>query len=112
MPRRRRTGMVVLACGATAFQQPRARRALVRLNAEEPDLAELKSLFEAQPRAPRADDDAAGDDDDDDDGDLGSLFAPPPAREVSAAERDAGTYKLAAGGAAVLLLATTFLATQ
>ena len=55
--------MVVLACGATAFQQPRARRALVRLNAEEPDLAELKSLFEAQPRAPRADDDAAGDDD-------------------------------------------------
>ena len=87
MPRRRRTGMVVLACGATAFQQPRARRALVRLNAEEPDLAELKSLFEAQPRAPRADDDAG--DDDDDDGDLGSLFAPPPAREVSAAERDA-----------------------
>ena len=80
--------MVVLACGATAFQQPRARRALVRLNAEEPDLAELKSLFEAQPRAPRADDDDAGDDDDDD-GDLGSLFAPPPAREVSAAERDA-----------------------
>ena len=87
MPRRRRTGMVVLACGATAFQQPRARRALVRLNAEEPDLAELKSLFEAQPRAPRADDDAG--DEDDDDGDLGSLFAPPPAREVSAAERDA-----------------------
>ena len=80
--------MVVLACGATAFQQPRARRALVRLNAEEPDLAELKSLFEAQPRAPRADDDDTGDDDDDD-GDLGSLFAPPPAREVSAAERDA-----------------------
>ena len=87
MPRRRRTGMVVLACGATAFQQPRARRALVRLNAEEPDLAELKSLFEAQPRAPRADDDAG--DEDDDDGDLGSLFAPPPEREVSAAERDA-----------------------
>ena len=82
--------MVVLACGATAFQQPRARRALTRRAAEEPDLAELKSLFEAQPRAPRADDDAAGDDDDDDDdGDLGSLFAPPPAREVSAAERDA-----------------------
>ena len=80
--------MVVLACGATAFQQPRARRALVRLNAEEPDLAELKSLFEAQPRAPRADDDDDGDDDDDD-GDLGSLFAPPPEREVSAAERDA-----------------------
>ncbi len=80
--------MVVLACGATAFQQPRARRALTRRAAEEPDLAELKSLFEAQPRAPRADDDAAGDDDDDD-GDLGSLFAPPPAREVSAAERDA-----------------------
>ena len=80
--------MVVLACGATAFQQPRARRALTRRAAEEPDLAELKSLFEAQPRAPRADDDA-GDDDDDDDGDLGSLFAPPPAREVSAAERDA-----------------------
>ena len=80
--------MVVLACGATAFQQPRARRALTRRAAEEPDLAELKSLFEAQPRAPRADDDDAGDDDDDD-GDLGSLFAPPPAREVSAAERDA-----------------------
>ena len=80
--------MVVLACGATAFQQPRARRTLMRLAAEEPDLAELKSLFEAQPRAPRADDDDAGDDDDDD-GDLGSLFAPPPAREVSAAERDA-----------------------
>ena len=80
--------MVVLACGATAFQQPRARRTLMRLAAEEPDLAELKSLFEAQPRAPRADDDA-GDDDDDDDGDLGSLFAPPPEREVSAAERDA-----------------------
>ena len=80
--------MVVLACGATAFQQPRARRTLMRLAAEEPDLAELKSLFEAQPRAPRADDDAAGDDDDDD-GDLGSLFAPPPEREVSAAERDA-----------------------
>ena len=80
--------MVVLACGATAFQQPRARRAFMRRAAEEPDLAELKSLFEAQPRAPRADDDA-GDDDDDDDGDLGSLFAPPPAREVSAAERDA-----------------------
>ena len=74
--------MVVLACGATAFQQPRARRAFMRRAAEEPDLAELKSLFEAQPRAPRADDD-------DDDGDLGSLFAPPPAREVSAAERDA-----------------------
>ena len=87
MPRRRRTGMVVLACGATAFQQPRARRTLMRLAAEEPDLAELKSLFEAQPRAPRADDDAG--DEDDDDGDLGSLFAPPPAREVSAAERDA-----------------------
>ena len=81
--------MVVLACGATAFQQPRARRTLMRLAAEEPDLAELKSLFEAQPRAPRADDDDAGDDDDDDDGDLGSLFAPPPEREVSAAERDA-----------------------
>ena len=81
--------MVVLACGATAFQQPRARRALTRRAAEEPDLAELKSLFEAQPRAPRADDDDAGDDDDDDDGDLGSLFAPPPEREVSAAERDA-----------------------
>ena len=80
--------MVVLACGATAFQQPRARRTLMRLAAEEPDLAELKSLFEAQPRAPQADDDA-GDDDDDDDGDLGSLFAPPPEREVSAAERDA-----------------------
>ena len=80
--------MVVLACGATAFQQPRARRTFMRRAAEEPDLAELKSLFEAQPRAPRADDDAAGDDDDDD-GDLGSLFAPPPAREVSAAERDA-----------------------
>ena len=80
--------MVVLACGATAFQQPRARRTSIRRAAEEPDLAELKSLFEAQPRAPRADDDA-GDDDDDDDGDLGSLFAPPPAREVSAAERDA-----------------------
>ena len=80
--------MVVLACGATAFQQPRARRALTRRAAEEPDLAELKSLFEAQPRAPRADDDDTGDDDDDD-GDLGSLFAPPPAREVSAAERDA-----------------------
>ena len=80
--------MVVLACGATAFQQPRARRTVTRRAAEEPDLAELKSLFEAQPRAPRADDDA-GDDDDDDDGDLGSLFAPPPAREVSAAERDA-----------------------
>ena len=80
--------MVVLACGATAFQQPRARRTFMRRAAEEPDLAELKSLFEAQPRAPRADDDA-GDDDDDDDGDLGSLFAPPPAREVSAAERDA-----------------------
>ena len=80
--------MVALACGATAFQQPRARRTLMRRAAEEPDLAELKSLFEAQPRAPRADDDA-GDDDDDDDGDLGSLFAPPPAREVSAAERDA-----------------------
>ena len=79
--------MVVLACGATAFQQPRARRALTRRAAEEPDLAELKSLFEAQPRAPRADDDAG--DEDDDDGDLGSLFAPPPAREVSAAERDA-----------------------
>ena len=78
----------MLACGATAFQQPRARRAFMRRAAEEPDLAELKSLFEAQPRAPRADDDA-GDDDDDDDGDLGSLFAPPPAREVSAAERDA-----------------------
>ena len=88
MPRRRRTGMVVLACGATAFQQPRARRTFMRRAAEEPDLAELKSLFEAQPRAPRADDDAGGDDDDDD-GDLGSLFAPPPAREVSAAERDA-----------------------
>ena len=87
MPRRRRTGMVVLACGATAFQQPRARRTLIRRAAEEPDLAELKSLFEAQPRAPRADDDAG--DEDDDDGDLGSLFAPPPAREVSAAERDA-----------------------
>ena len=87
MPRRRRTGMVVLACGATAFQQPRARRTFMRLNAEEPDLAELKSLFEAQPRAPRADDDAG--DEDDDDGDLGSLFAPPPEREVSAAERDA-----------------------
>ena len=80
--------MVVLACGATAFQQPRARRTLMRLAAEEPDLAELKSLFEAQPRAPRADDDDA-DDDDEDDGDLGSLFAPPPEREVSAAERDA-----------------------
>ena len=80
--------MVVLACGATAFQQPRARRAFMRRAAEEPDLAELKSLFEAQPRAPRADDDA-GDADDDDDGDLGSLFAPPPEREVSAAERDA-----------------------
>ena len=80
--------MVVLACGATAFQQPRARRTLMRLAAEEPDLAELKSLFEAQPQAPRADDDDAGDDDDDD-GDLGSLFAPPPEREVSAAERDA-----------------------
>ena len=80
--------MVVLACGATAFQQPRARRTLMRLAAEEPDLAELKSLFEAQPRAPRADDDDAGDDDDDA-GDLGSLFAPPPEREVSAAERDA-----------------------
>ena len=80
--------MVALACGATAFQQPRARRAFMRRAAEEPDLAELKSLFEAQPRAPRADDDA-DDDDDDDDGDLGSLFAPPPAREVSAAERDA-----------------------
>ena len=80
--------MVVLACGATAFQQPRARRTFMRRAAEEPDLAELKSLFEAQPRAPRADDDDAGDDDDDD-GDLGSLFAPPPAREVSAAERDA-----------------------
>ena len=80
--------MVVLACGATAFQQPRARRTFMRRAAEEPDLAELKSLFEAQPRAPRADDDAGGDDDDDD-GDLGSLFAPPPAREVSAAERDA-----------------------
>ena len=80
--------MVVLACGATAFQQPRARRTVTRRAAEEPDLAELKSLFEAQPRAPRADDDDAGDDDDDD-GDLGSLFAPPPAREVSAAERDA-----------------------
>ena len=80
--------MVALACGATAFQQPRARRTSMRRAAEEPDLAELKSLFEAQPRAPRADDDA-GDDDDDDDGDLGSLFAPPPAREVSAAERDA-----------------------
>ena len=80
--------MVVLACGATAFQQPRARRTVMRRAAEEPDLAELKSLFEAQPRAPRADDDA-GDADDDDDGDLGSLFAPPPAREVSAAERDA-----------------------
>ena len=78
--------MVVLACGATAFQQPRARRTLMRLAAEEPDLAELKSLFEAQPRAPRADDDAG--DEDDDDGDLGSLFAPPPEREVSAAERD------------------------
>ena len=87
MPRRRRTGMVVLACGATAFQQPRARRTLMRRAAEEPDLAELKSLFEAQPRAPRADDDAG--DEDDDDGDLGSLFAPPPEREVSAAERDA-----------------------
>ena len=87
MPRRRRTGMVVLACGATAFQQPRARRAFMRRAAEEPDLAELKSLFEAQPRAPRADDDAG--DEDDDDGDLGSLFAPPPEREVSAAERDA-----------------------
>ena len=81
--------MVVLACGATAFQQPRARRTLTRLAAEEPDLAELKSLFEAQPRAPRADDDAAAAGDDDDDGDLGSLFAPPPEREVSAAERDA-----------------------
>ena len=81
--------MVVLACGATAFQQPRARRTLMRLAAEEPDLAELKSLFEAQPRAPRADDDDAAGDDDDDDGDLGSLFAPPPEREVSAAERDA-----------------------
>ena len=80
--------MVVLACGATAFQQPRARRTFMRRAAEEPDLAELKSLFEAQPRALRADDDD-GDDDDDDDGDLGSLFAPPPAREVSAAERDA-----------------------
>jgi len=80
--------MVVLACGATAFQQPRARRTFMRRAAEEPDLAELKSLFEAQPRAPRADDDA-GDADDDDDGDLGSLFAPPPEREVSAAERDA-----------------------
>ena len=80
--------MVALACGATAFQQPRARRTFMRRAAEEPDLAELKSLFEAQPRAPRADDDAGGDDDDDD-GDLGSLFAPPPAREVSAAERDA-----------------------
>ena len=87
MPRRRRTGMVVLACGATAFQQPRARRTFMRRAAEEPDLAELKSLFEAQPRAPRADDDAG--DEDDDDGDLGSLFAPPPEREVSAAERDA-----------------------
>ena len=87
MPRGRRTGMVVLACGATAFQQPRARRAFMRRAAEEPDLAELKSLFEAQPRAPRADDDAG--DEDDDDGDLGSLFAPPPEREVSAAERDA-----------------------
>ena len=81
--------MVVLACGATAFQQPRARRTSIRRAAEEPDLAELKSLFEAQPRAPRADDDAGDGDDDDDDGDLGSLFAPPPAREVSAAERDA-----------------------
>ena len=80
--------MVVLACGATAFQQPRARRTSIRRAAEEPDLAELKSLFEAQPRAPRADDDDDGDDDDDD-GDLGSLFAPPPEREVSAAERDA-----------------------
>ena len=77
------------AAPSAAPPAPRARRASWRLNAEEPDLAELKSLFEAQPRAPRADDDAAGDDDDDDDGDLGSLFAPPPAREVSAAERDA-----------------------
>ena len=34
------------------------------------------------------------------------------AGELEAFERDAGTYKLAAGGAAVLLLATTFLATQ
>ena len=88
--------MVVLACGATAFQQPRARRTSWRLNAEEPDLAELKSLFEAQPRAPRADDDA-GDADDDDDGDLGSLFAPPPEREVSAAERDAFVASLNLG---------------
>jgi hypothetical protein len=88
--------MVVLACGATAFQQPRARRAFMRRAAEEPDLAELKSLFEAQPRAPRADDDA-GDADDDDDGDLGSLFAPPPEREVSAAERDAFVASLNLG---------------
>ena len=34
------------------------------------------------------------------------------AGEMEAFERDAGTYKLAAGGAAVILLATTFLATQ
>ena len=34
------------------------------------------------------------------------------AGELEAFERDAGTYKLAAGGAAVLLLATTFLASQ
>ena len=34
------------------------------------------------------------------------------AGEMEAFERDAGTYKLAAGGAAVLLLATTFLASQ
>ena len=34
------------------------------------------------------------------------------AEQMEAFERDAGTYKLAAGGAAVILLATTFLATQ
>lgn len=88
MHRRRRTCVAGLAC-ASAFRQPRLRvaaRRLDRYGAEEPDLADLKNLFDAQPRAPRVDDDA---DDDGDDGDFASLFAPPPTRDVSAAERDA-----------------------
>ena len=91
MHRRRRTCVAGLAC-ASAFRQPRLRvaaRRLGRYGAEEPDLADLKNLFDAQPRAPRADDYADADGDDGDDGDFASLFAPPPTRDVSAAERDA-----------------------
>ena len=68
---------------------------------EEPDLAELKNLFENTHAPPRARPDGSAatvdddvDDDDDDDGDLMSLFAPPAPAPVDAAARAAFVDKL------------------